>query len=143
MSELCLFCRVVAGTLPVESIYEDAHAIAFLDIHPINPGHVLVIPKVHSSDITTIAPHEWTSLMETVRLLAPQVRDAVQATGINIGMNNGSDAGQLIFHAHIHLIPRYTNDNHQHWVGRDYSENGIHETGKLIRTHIEKNIPLQ
>jgi len=134
----CLFCKIVAGDIPCEKIYEDEDTFAFLDIHPINRGHALVIPKIHAENIYDIPREDFCNLMETVRQLAPAVKDAVNADGINIGMNNDGAAGQLVFHAHIHIIPRFVSDGHRHWHGTPYQNGEIRMVAEAIRIAVGK-----
>jgi histidine triad (HIT) family protein len=129
----CLFCKIIAGNIPAEKIYEDESTFAFLDIHPINKGHTLVIPKKHASDIHDIPSLDFCATMETARQLATRIKQAVNADGINIGINNGHAAGQLVFHAHVHIIPRYNNDGFATWHGEDYKEGEMHRIGEVIR----------
>lgn len=129
----CAFCDIVTGTIPCEKIYEDEHALAFLDIHPINRGHALVIPKKHTTSIYDIGREDFKYLMGIVHALAPRIGRAVEADGINVGMNNDRAAGQLVFHAHIHIIPRFDNDGFKHWYGIPYVEGEIGKVGELIR----------
>lgn len=106
----CLFCKIVQGEIPSDRVYEDEHTYAFLDIKPVHPGHTLVIPKVHAEDIFEISPENWRHTLEAVRLIAPKVKNATGADGLNLVMNNKRSAGQLVDHVHIHLIPRFEGD---------------------------------
>jgi histidine triad (HIT) family protein len=133
MENNCIFCKIIAGEIPAEKVFEDEHAYAFLDIHPVNKGHTLVVPKTHAENMYDISPENFCTLMETVRKLSPIVKKAVSADGINIGINNGGAAGQIIFHTHVHIIPRYGNDGFRHWHGTPYEEGGIQKTGEIIR----------
>lgn len=121
----CLFCKIAAGATPSEKIYEDEDTFAFLDIHPINRGHTLVIPKVHYANIYEAPDEIFVKVMRTVRFLAPKVKQAVGADGINIGINNDKAAGQLVFHLHAHIIPRFDDDGHAHWHGNPYQDGEI------------------
>jgi histidine triad (HIT) family protein len=134
--EDCLFCKIANGTIPSEKVYEDEHTFAFLDINPINIGHTLVIPKRHAENIMTIRKEELAAVMETVRMLAPVIQRAVDADGINIGINNGSAAGQVIFHTHVHIMPRFEGDGHEHWQKKDISKEAITEAGIAIRKEL-------
>ncbi|WP_232548122.1 HIT family protein [Propioniciclava soli] len=105
----CLFCRIVAGEIPAKQVYADAHAIAFLDLEPFKRGHTLVVPRVHVGDaladadvLASLAP----AITATGRLLT----ERLGASGMNIMANVGADAGQSVFHLHVHLIPRYADD---------------------------------
>lgn len=141
MENDCLFCKIIRGEIPSEKIYEDEHTYAFLDIHPINKGHTLVIPKMHVENIHDISSENFCTLMETVRRLALVVKEGVHADGINIGINNGHAAGQLVFHAHVHIIPRFTGDGFLHWHGEGYREGEIQTTAEKLCTVLNKEKP--
>lgn len=137
MENGCLFCKIVAREIPSEKVFEDDFAYAFLDIHPVNRGHTLVVPKRHTRDLYDITTKEFGALMERVHLLAPKIKEVVAADGINIGMNNEGAAGQLIFHTHIHIIPRFTDDGFRHWHGTPYKEDELAETAESLRRAIK------
>ena len=118
----CLFCNIILGSIPSEKIFEDDVVCAFLDIHPVGKGHLLVVPKLHAENMFEQSEDSYAELMRRVHMLAPHVRAVTGADGINIGMNNGKAAGQLIFHAHIHIIPRFLGDGHKHWSAIEYKE---------------------
>lgn len=117
--EECLFCKISKGEIPSQKIYEDERTFAFLDIGPVNPGHTLVIPKTHAEDLSTIRKEDLTAVMETVRMLAPKIERAVLADGFNVHINNRSAAGQVIFHSHVHIIPRFTGDGLSMWKHKE------------------------
>ena len=129
----CLFCKIITGVHPSQKVYEDDRTYAFLDIHPINFVHTLVVPKTHAKSIHDIPSADFCALMETARKLSSVVKEATGAEGINIGINNGSVAGQVIFHLHVHIIPRLSDDGHRHWHGKDYQDDGIEVMAKKIR----------
>ncbi|MBT4856817.1 HIT family protein [Candidatus Uhrbacteria bacterium] len=110
MSVDCLFCKIIAGEVPSYKIYEDQNVCAFLNIYPYSKGHTLIIPKEHSEDLTAASKESALYVMGVLHDIAPKIVDALGATGYNLGMNHGADAGQLIFHTHLHVIPRYKND---------------------------------
>src|SRR3989344_2307104 len=96
----CIFCNIIAGSVPAEKIYEDTQTFAFMDIHPTNRGHALVIPKAHYKDLFDLPEKEFCALAATAKKLSPAIAKAVGAQGINIMMNNDVAAGQFVFHAH-------------------------------------------
>ena len=119
----CLFCKIVSGEIPCNKIYEDKGFLAFLDISPVNQGHTLVTPKQHSRNLLEIDDDQILGdLMIIVKKLSKKIKTALKADGINIIVNNEPVAGQLIFHTHIHIIPRFTNDNLKHWPGGKYKD---------------------
>lgn len=111
----CIFCKIVAGELPSFKVYEDEHALAFLDIHPVSTGHTLVIPKNHAGNIFEISAEDWSHVQETVRKTALAIEKSLSSDGINLNMNNREHAGQVVDHAHVHLIPRYKGDGLKLW----------------------------
>ncbi|MFA5737075.1 MAG: HIT family protein [Candidatus Paceibacterota bacterium] len=114
----CLFCKIVSGKIPAYKIYEDDKFIAFLDIKPINFGHTLVIPKKHYRNLFDL-PHDLTvEIGPLIKKIALAVKEATNADGINIGWNNEPAAGQLIYHSHTHIIPRFIGDGFEHWRGK-------------------------
>ena len=129
-----MFLKVIAGEIPSEKIYEDDKTYAFLDINPNNPGHTLVIPKNYSKDIYDISQEDWRAVMGTVRMLAPVIKEALGAEGINIIMNNDEPAGQIVPHTHVHIIPRYKTDGFKHWKGSPYQDGEKERIGEQIRS---------
>lgn len=135
--ESCLFCKIITGEVPSAKIYEDTSVVSFLDINPVNIGHTLVVPKKHFATLHDIPDETLTPLMQTVRRLADAIKAAVNADGINIEMNNGEAAGQIIHHAHIHIVPRYKGDGFTHWKGaRGYADGEIQKVLGKIKSEI-------
>jgi histidine triad (HIT) family protein len=105
-----IFEKIIAREIPAEIIYEDDLVIAFLDIVPVNVGHTLVVPKKKFVNIFDGDAEVLAHMMRIAQRIGKAVREATQCDGINIAMNNESAAGQEVFHAHIHIIPRFTDD---------------------------------
>lgn len=118
----CLFCKIIKGELPSTKIYEDMDVFAFLDIKPVNPGHTLVIPKKHFENIHDMPDDIFAKVAVAAKKIAGAILK-LGAKGVNIGMNNGSAAGQIVFHAHVHVMPRYGKDSFSLWVGKEYDGN--------------------
>ncbi|MBI2121007.1 MAG: HIT family protein [Parcubacteria group bacterium] len=112
----CIFCKIVAGEIPSAKIYEDEHALAFLDANPNNHGHTLVVPKTHAKNILDISGDALAQTMPTLKKVSRAVFDGMGAAGLNITMNNERPAGQVIFHLHIHIIPRFEGDGLKVWT---------------------------
>lgn len=110
-----LFMKIVRREVPAHIVYEDDKTLAFLDIHPNVPGHTLVIPKKPFRNIFDIDSEYLAAVMETVRTIAPAVRDAVGAKGVHINSNHEPEAGQEVFHLHMHIIPRHERDFDFYW----------------------------
>ncbi len=105
-----IFEKIVAGEIPSYKVYEDEHTCAFLDINPNSVGHTLVIPKKPFKNIHEMPDEVAAALIKTVKKIAGAIKSATKADGIKLIMNNGVAAGQIIFHAHIHIIPRHEHD---------------------------------
>jgi histidine triad (HIT) family protein len=103
----CLFCKIVAGDIPAHTIYEDDHALAFLDIRPAGKGHTLVIPKEHAAELEDISPESLSGTIRAAQVVARTLRSRLRADGLNMFQNNGAAAGQEIFHYHLHLLPQW------------------------------------
>ncbi|MBU0749929.1 HIT family protein [Patescibacteria group bacterium] len=131
-----IFDKIVRREVPAEIVYEDDETLAFLDIAPSNPGHVLVIPKKNVRNVLDADKDTWMSVMETVRTIAPGVMKAVGATGINVISNAEESSGQVVFHLHVHLIPRFENDGHKLFVNKKYEEDEMSVVAEKIRTEL-------
>lgn len=131
----CLFCKIITGEIPSQKVYEDDATLAFLDIHPVNIGHTLVVPKAHHANLYETPDEVLAQMMAVVKKLSIAVKDALHADGINIEMNNDSVAGQIIFHSHIHIVPRFPGDGFKHWHGaRGYNDGEAIEVAQKIAT---------
>lgn len=106
----CVFCKITRGDLPCFKITENDTALAFLDIHPANAGHTLVIPKRHAENIFETTAQEWRAMSDLVRTIAIAVEKATESHGLNIKMNNREHGGQDVMHAHVHIVPRFKGD---------------------------------
>jgi histidine triad (HIT) family protein len=107
----CLFCRILKGELPAECVYEDDHAIAFLDIHPRAPGHTVVIPKEHAPTLMDLSVEAVPGLFLAVQKVARAVKAGLAAPGLTIGMNQGKVSGQEVDHLHVHILSRFVDDH--------------------------------
>ena len=125
--DTCIFCKIVENGLPSKKIYEDETVLAFLDISPVNIGHTLVIPKEHFENIHDL-PEE---ILIHVMKIAKKISIALKkygADGTNVTTNNGKAAGQVVFHSHVHVIPRFIGDNLPNWPNKKYKEGEMEET---------------
>ncbi|MEK7179994.1 MAG: HIT family protein [Patescibacteria group bacterium] len=130
----CIFCKIVREEIPATRIYEDEHVISFLDIKPNNLGHSLVVPKEHFPNIYTTPDEVLSRLIAATKKIAIAVKKGVAADGINIANNNEPAAGQLIFHTHVHVIPRYAHDGFKHWPAKtNFSQKEFKKTAQKIR----------
>lgn len=106
----CLFCKIVRGEIPSKKVFEDEFTLGFLDIRPISKGHTIIIPKNHYETLGDIKEEDIAHLFETVKKVAQLLYDKLHIDGYNIVMNNYEAAGQVIFHSHVHVIPRNKRD---------------------------------
>lgn len=128
----CIFCKIVEGTVPSTKIYEDESVLAFLDVNPVNVGHTLVIPKGHFKNIYETPYEIIANMIKTVKNLSEALKKT-GAEGVNVAMNNDTAAGQVVFHSHVHVIPRYVNDGFELWHGkRGYEEGEAQQVAKKI-----------
>ena len=103
---MCLFCKIIEGELPSYKVYEDEHALAFLDINPVSDGHVLLVPKYHEQFAENLPDEHYEKLFLVLKNLVKPIQDAFNSPASNIIINNGPNAGQIIPHVHVHIIPR-------------------------------------
>ena len=110
-SSSCIFCRIVSGEIPASVVYRDDRVIAFLDIAPVNPGHLLVIPVQHAATLGEMAPADGERVFATAQRLAAALRrSGIRCEGINLFLADGAIAGQEVFHVHLHVVPRFAGD---------------------------------
>jgi len=105
----CIFCKIVRGEIPSYKVYEDDDVLAFLDITQVTPGHTLIIPKQHVTDIFELSSELAGKIFAKVPKISQQLKEALSPIGLNV-VNNNQAPLQSVFHYHIHLIPRYPND---------------------------------
>lgn len=110
--EKCVFCEIAAGRLPASIVYEDNMVLAIMDINPVNPGHVMVIPRRHFETLGDMDETTGMHLFQIAMRVEQAVRnvEGIRCEGSNLLQNNGSVAGQDVFHAHLHIIPRFAGD---------------------------------
>lgn len=107
----CLFCNIISGAIDTKGmLVKTPHAIAFLDAHPIAPGHALVVPLHHAPLLQDLDTQEIAPLFQLVQVVTGAIQKAVNAPAATVGINNGAEAGQAIRHMHIHILPRFLDD---------------------------------
>ena len=130
----CLFCRIVAGEIPVTKVHEDERTIAFMDINPVTRGHLLVVPRAHSRDLLDIDPQDLAATMQAAQAVAAKAARALDAEGVNVVNNCGAAAGQTVFHFHVHVVPRTFKDGfHVPLGGPPGDRDEIAATAEAIR----------
>lgn len=111
MDPSCIFCKIIAGEAPATVLHEDEAVIAFMDISPLTPGHLLVVPKEHHAYLATLPGRILSHMTLIAQWLTAALRaSSVQTEGINLFLADGAAAGQEIFHSHLHVVPRWTGD---------------------------------
>jgi len=133
----CVFCKIVAGDIPCYKVYEDEDFLAFLDMYPVNHGHTLVIPKKHYDNIFDLPNDIASKYFVVVQKIAGVVKNIMDADGINIGMNNLPAAGQVVFHSHIHVIPRFKNDGLNHWGNKEVNQDEMNKIAEKMKESIK------
>jgi histidine triad (HIT) family protein len=107
----CVFCDILAGEEEASFVYRDEQCAAFMDIQPVNPGHVLVIPNDHATDLAELQPEIGASMFQLAQRLAAALRaSGLRCEGVNLFLADGPAAGQEVFHVHLHVLPRFSGD---------------------------------
>ncbi len=110
MADDCLFCGIVNGIVPSETIASDERTVSFMDINPATAGHALVVPRVHSADLLEIGAEDLEAVSLAAQRLAKRTKDVLGADGVNLINSCGRAAWQTVFHFHMHVVPRYDDD---------------------------------
>jgi len=140
----CIFCQIVRGEAPASRLYEDDATLAFMDIRPMTPGHALVIPKRHGAFIEDLPEGTVGPILETARKVAAAIRrSGLRCEAVSLYLANGKEAGQEVFHVHIHVIPRFRGDGFGLRVGPDYGRIAAREELDAIAAKLRTAIPDQ
>jgi len=135
--ENCIFCKIVKGEIPAYKVYENDKVIVILDINPANKGHLLIIPKNHAENIFDISEEDFLEVMKVARKLA---KVFVNYDGLNLLQNNKEQAGQVVKHFHLHLIPREKGDEKRiifHWNPLKLSQQEFQEIAEELKTFLQ------
>jgi histidine triad (HIT) family protein len=118
----CVFCEIIAGNAEASLVYQDKLSIAFMDIRPVNPGHILVVPKQHSAGIVGLPEETGGHLFRVAqKLTAALYSSGLRCEGVNFFLADGEAAGQEVFHVHLHVLPRFSGDGFGLVFGPGYS----------------------
>lgn len=131
LKESCVFCREIIKAKKAAIIYDDEYTMAFMDIAPVEPGHVLVIPKNHYENILDIDTEEYLKVHKVAKVISPAIIKAMNADAINIGQNNGKCANQRVMHYHLHIIPRWC-DRKLDWERKIVNDGELEKVAKKI-----------
>ena len=124
----CVFCDILAGDLPSSLVFEDELVSAFMDIQPVNPGHVLIIPKQHAMSLADLHEETGGHMFRIARRIAVAVRRSdVKCEGVNMFLADGEAAGQEVFHVHLHVFPRFVGDGFGLRFGPEYGHKPARE----------------
>lgn len=109
--ENCIFCKIANGEIPSNTLYEDDDFRVILDIEPATKGHALILPKKHFANLYEIDDERASKVLLVAKQMATKMQKALNCDGLNVVQNNGVAAGQTVFHFHMHLVPRYEQDD--------------------------------
>ncbi len=131
-----IFSKIIRKEIPAEIIYEDDRVIVFLDIFPTNPGHTLIVPKEEVENLMATSDAALAHILSVAKKIAPAILKTVGATDFNFISNNGPDAGQVIFHTHFHLIPRFKDDGYKMWGHKNVTTEELKALGEKIKKNL-------
>jgi histidine triad (HIT) family protein len=119
----CIFCDILAGKSPASVVFKDDLCWAFMDIQPVNPGHLLIVPTYHAASLAQLDEASGARLFNVARRMAQALRNSgLECEGINLFLADGAAAGQDVFHVHLHVLPRYSGDGFGFTFGPGYGE---------------------
>jgi histidine triad (HIT) family protein len=138
----CIFCDIIAGQAPASFVYEDEVAVAFMDIWPVNAGHLLVVPRDHATHLADLDPQVGGHLFRVgMRLAAALRRSGLRCEGVNFFLADGEVAGQEVWHVHLHVLPRFPRYGFGLRFGSDYGRlpdrSSLDDTAAAIRRALE------
>ena len=137
----CIFCKIIGRAAPASIVYEDEATLAFLDIRPMTTGHTLVIPKSHAAYLEELPEGTAGPILETASKVAAALRrSGLPCEAVNLWLANGKEAGQVVFHVHIHVIPRFRGDGFGLRVGPDYGRIASREELEAAAAKIRSGI---
>ena len=133
----CIFCKIANGEIPSATVYEDSVCRVILDVNPANKGHALIIPKEHFDNIYSIDAETAAKIFTIATEVAKAQKAELNPDGLNILQNNGEEAGQTVFHFHMHLVPRYIKDNvTMTWIPGKADTEELSTLSKALRKRI-------
>lgn len=135
----CIFCKIVAKTIPADIVYEDNDFLAFLDIRPISAGHTIVIPKKHIVDMENMDPELLGGMVNVVKKIGKAMLKGLEVKGYSVFLDNKSVANQHVPHIHFHIVPRIKGDGLDRWPQQDrYEEDEENKSMNLIIDGLEE-----
>ncbi len=137
----CIFCKIIAGEIPSAKIYEDDLVYAFLDISPINKGHVLVIPKEHHESSSTIPEATAGRMFRVGSRIGIALRRKMDYDAFNLHLADGAAAGQVVMHAHLHVVPRGVEDGFRwNWRQLKYADGELAATAETLSKRLAEDL---
>ncbi len=136
--ENCIFCKIIRGEIPNYTVYQDDHCLAFLDIHPVTKGHVVVIPKVHAETLLDLNDESIKEFFVGVKRTQERIQTILSPDGFNVGWNHGDAGGQAVKHLHVHILPRWNGDGggSLHSIVKKESDVSVEDLAKLFSNEI-------
>lgn len=134
----CVFCKIIKKEIPSITVYDDERFLGIMDISPANKGHVILLAKNHVADVFDLDEQTASRAMIVVSKVAKALKEELNCEGINVLQNNGTVAGQTVFHYHIHIIPRHKDDGvNIAWEYQSYGEGEGKDLGEAIKRCIK------
>lgn len=136
-----IFAKILRGELPCHEVYQTDKFLAFMDIMPRGDGHVLVVPKVPARNMLDVSPEDWAELAKAVQIVGKAAKNAFNADGLTIQQFNESAGGQVVFHLHVHVIPRFDGVPLKPHTGQLEAPEKLAEFAIRIREALQGDIP--
>jgi histidine triad (HIT) family protein len=137
----CVFCKIVSKEIPSEVLFENDMVLSVLDINPIHFGHALILPKQHCKDFLDLPDETFHSILQAAKIVTCALVQSLKLEGYNLFSNNGTIAGQSVFHFHVHITPRYRDDNIRFVLNlKKYSDGDMKRYGTMIRKFIKPTV---
>ena len=130
----CIFCKIANGEIPSATVYEDDDFRVILDLGPASKGHSLILPKNHYKDLCEADPAVTTKILPLAGKIGSAMKAGLGASGFNVVQNNGTSAGQTVFHLHVHVIPRYEGGPEMvAWNPGEADQKELAETAEILK----------
>ena len=137
----CIFCDIIAGNEPAHFVQRDELCGAFMDIHPVNPGHIVVVPIKHAATLADLDEEAAGHMLQVAQQVDAALRSSgIRCEGVNLLIADGQIAGQSVMHVHMHVVPRFSGDGHSLWFSTAYfarpSANELQKNAEMIRNQM-------
>ncbi len=133
--DACIFCKIISGEIPCHKVYEDAHALSFLDIKPHAKGHTVVIPRIHAETSFDLSDTDMQHLILSMQNTMKRIQAILSPDGFNVGWNHNPTGGQVVPHLHVHIFPRYEGDGggSMHSIVKNPGKESVEEIAKRFK----------